>query len=384
MRILVWSEAFWPTVGGVELFLAKLTQSLCEHGHHVQVIAAHGGLDLPDEDTFEGIHVDRVDLFRTLQARRPEDHLRLRRRVSGILTRFRPHLLHINLLGPGAMLFAGVDRRTTAKVVAVHAGLDTLRSAREDTVLGQTTGTADWLTACSRTALDCVLRLVPAVAPTSSVIPYGIDVSPSDPSEAIFDPPRLLCVGRLVMMKGFDVAIDAVARLRDSGWSTLRLTIAGDGPERQALEERSRAAGLAASVDFVGWRSPAEVQALMLDASLIVMPSRAAGVEYTEGLGIVALEAAAAGRAVVASRAGGIPDAVVDGLTGLLVAPDAAGSLADAIGELLADPDRAKAMGRAGRARVLEQFQWEGCLQAHQNLFMRLVGDRAARNEAKE
>lgn len=373
MRILVWSEAFWPTVGGVELFLAKLTHALVERGHHVHVVAAHSHLDLPDEETVAGVRIDRVRLFEALQSRRPEEHLRLRRRISNLVGAVRPHLLHLNLLGPGAALFDGVDRRATSRVVTIHAGLDALRSGGSDTLFGRTIGAADWVTACSRAALDRVVELVPAAAAVSSVIPYGIDVAPDSPALPGFNPPRLLCVGRLVAMKGFDVAIDALARLHRAGHSTVRLTIAGDGPERMALEARVRNAGLDASVDFVGWRSPAEVRALMLDASLVVMPSRTTGMDYTEGLGIVALEAAEAGRAVVASRAGGLPEAVVDGVTGMLVEPDDDEALAAAVGALLTDPRRAAAMGQAGRRRIWDLFRWDTCLRAYEELFMRVA-----------
>ncbi|MGE3843730.1 MAG: glycosyltransferase family 4 protein [Vicinamibacterales bacterium] len=380
MRILVWSEAFWPTVGGVEMFLTRLTQHVSQRGHLVHVVAAHSDLDLPDEDALAGIRVDRIRLFEALQSRRPEEHLRLRRRISSLVSGFRPDLLHLNLLGPGAALFDAVDRRTTSRVVTLHAGLDTLRSGGPDTLLGRTVAGADWITACSQAALDRVVQLSPAAAAISSVIPYGVNVTAEPPGSPHFDPPHLLCVGRLVTMKAFDVAIDALARVRLAGHSTACLTIAGDGPERAALEAQACNAGLDGCVHFVGWCSPDEVRARMLDASLVVMPSRASGVDYSEGLGIVALEAAEAGRAVVASRAGGLPEAVVDGVTGIIVQPDDSDALARAIGSLLADPARATALGAAGRRRIQSRFRWDTCLDAYVQLFIRLADGRTAQH----
>jgi glycosyltransferase involved in cell wall biosynthesis len=142
----------------------------------------------------------------------------------------------------------------------------------------------------------------------------------------------LLFVGRLVSVKGADLAIEALKRLRERGVKTT-LTICGDGPERDALEQQVRDADLEDSVTFEGWTEPDELAAHYRRAELFLVPSR------YEPFGIVALEAIASGCPVVAAETGGLPEAVGD--CGILVAPDNPGALADAAERALRSDVRA-------------------------------------------
>jgi glycogen(starch) synthase len=181
---------------------------------------------------------------------------------------------------------------------------------------------------------------------------------PPAPGPPPLDPPHLLGIGRLVPFKGFDVALQAFRRVLDR-LPRARLTLAGDGPERTALEHLAARLGVRDAVDFVGWVHPGRVQALMSAATLVLMPSR------WEGLPLVALEAQAAGRPVVASRAGGLPEVVVDGETGRLVPPDAPEALADAVLALLARPVELARMGHAARERAARVFDQVRCVDEY-------------------
>ncbi|HLI57126.1 MAG TPA: glycosyltransferase [Actinomycetota bacterium] len=156
----------------------------------------------------------------------------------------------------------------------------------------------------------------------------------------------VLFVGALERYKGVDVLLDAWAPVHRAH-PDCRLTIAGAGCERLALKAQAAALGLGDAVSFPGTLAPEMVVAALDAACLLVLPSR------SEGLGRVILEAHARARPVVASRVGGIPELVEDGVTGLLVAPGNPDDLARALLGLLADPDRRAAMGAEGRRRVL-------------------------------
>jgi glycosyltransferase involved in cell wall biosynthesis len=132
----------------------------------------------------------------------------------------------------------------------------------------------------------------------------------------------LLFVGRLVSVKGADLAIEALDRLHQQGIDTT-LTICGDGPEREALEDQARRAGLRNSVRFEGWTDPEELSIHYRRSKLLLVPSR------YEPFGIVALEAIARGCPVVAANTGGLPEAVGD--CGILVAPDDVQELAHGV-----------------------------------------------------
>ena len=171
-------------------------------------------------------------------------------------------------------------------------------------------------------------------------------------------------VGRLSPEKGFDVLIEAataVVRVRpDIGFVVL-----GDGPCRADLEKSIEQRGLTERVILAGFRPDAAKYFANFDA--VILPSR------TEGLPTVVLEAFAAGVPVVAARVGGIPEVVVDAVSGFLVEPERPDRLAARVLELFQDDARRAAMGVAGRARVRNEFLSSRQAARYQQVFDRLV-----------
>lgn len=142
-----------------------------------------------------------------------------------------------------------------------------------------------------------------------------------------------------------------------------RLLVVGDGELRRPLEDQVHALGLDRHVTLTGFRDDA--LGLMRSFDLFVMSS------VTEGLGSAVLEAMASGRAVVGTRAGGIPEVIDDGVTGLLVPPRDPRAMADAIVALLRDPDRRARLGAAGRARVIERFSVDALVRGTLAVYQR-------------
>jgi phosphatidylinositol alpha-1,6-mannosyltransferase len=172
----------------------------------------------------------------------------------------------------------------------------------------------------------------------------------------IGDGPLLLSVGRLQRRKGHDLAIAAVARLART-WPALRYLIVGNGDERGRLEDLSRSLGVTRHVVFAGEVPADDLPAYYAACDVFVMPNRVDGVDI-EGFGIVFLEAASTGRPAIGGASGGVPEAVVDGQTGLLVGGTDSDELAAAIGRLISAPALARRLGEAGRARVERHFTW--------------------------
>lgn len=171
------------------------------------------------------------------------------------------------------------------------------------------------------------------------------------------DRPLMLFVGRVVERKGIDTALAALERLRRAIPDVL-FAIAGDGPARPRLESIVSAHDLGNNVRFVGTIPYETLSQVYSAADLFVMPSNDSEPDV-EGFGIVFLEANSCGCPVVGARSGGIPDAIVDGKTGLLVDPGDAHQLADALQRLLADRALSERMGQQGRERVLRDFTWD-------------------------
>jgi phosphatidylinositol alpha-1,6-mannosyltransferase len=170
--------------------------------------------------------------------------------------------------------------------------------------------------------------------------------------------PVVLCLSRLVPRKGQDMLIRALPAVRER-IDGATLVIVGGGPYRGALHRLAHQFGVAEHVVFTDGVPSDELPAHHAMADVFAMPCRTRGAGLdVEGLGIVYLEASATGVPVVAGRSGGAPETVVDGETGLVVDGWDVGAIAAAVGDVLADPDRAVRMGAAGRRWVVDNWQW--------------------------
>ncbi len=190
------------------------------------------------------------------------------------------------------------------------------------------------------------------------LVPHGVDIrrfAPASPPRA--ESVRLLAVGRLVEKKGFDVLIDALARLGGS----MRLRIIGDGPLRARLERLLASTGLADRVDLSGTVTHRELPSAYADAHAVIVPSVEDATGDRDGLPNVVLEAMASGRPVVASGIAAIPSAIDDGDSGLLVPPGDAAALADALAQVASDSALRERMGAAARRVVERRFELGEC-----------------------
>ncbi len=205
------------------------------------------------------------------------------------------------------------------------------------------------------------------------IIPYTTSLPDVDSAPAGRDGTGpVLFVGRLVERKGVAHLIEAIARL-GRGDEGARLEIVGDGPERPGLEALAGRLGVASRVVFRGKIPPDELQASYARAAVCVLPSVLDARGDTEGLGVVLLEAMNHGTPVIASRVGGIPDIVEDGVSGLLVPPGDADALAAAVRRLRDDPVLARRLGEAGRRRLRERFSWPAIVRRWLDVYTGLV-----------
>ncbi len=169
----------------------------------------------------------------------------------------------------------------------------------------------------------------------------------------------ILTVGRLVRRKGQDKVIRALPRILEGQPATCYL-VAGDGPEKQALAELSERVGVADKVIFLEQIDNTALLKLYNLCDVFAMPSREdIAAQDVEGFGIVYLEANACGKPVIGGRSGGMADAIVDGVTGMLVPHEDHEALAVAISRLLGDEALNRRMGDQGRDRVVREFSWQ-------------------------
>jgi glycosyltransferase involved in cell wall biosynthesis len=187
--------------------------------------------------------------------------------------------------------------------------------------------------------------------------------------------PYLFGIGRFVPQKGFDVLIDAFGQIADEHPGH-ELVLAGDGPEREALEARAGAGGFADRVVFLGGVSASRAFSLFRGAAGFVLASR------HEPQGIVVVEAMAAGTPVLATRVGGVPETVRHGENGLLVEGDDADSMAKGLRTLLDEPEAARA--RVAQAAVdVEVYDWAHITDEYQDCYEHAIRSRRDRQVAR-
>jgi starch synthase len=293
------------------------------------------------------------------------------------------HTWYANLAGHLASMLYGIPH-----VMTMHS-LEALRPWKAEQLGGGYTvsswcervsaGSAAAVVAVSEGMRADVLTAYPEISPERiRVIRNGIDTTEyaPDPRTDVLERrgidlhrPYVIFVGRITRQKGLPVLLRAASRLIPEAQLVICAGQA-DTPE-QLAEVTELVDGLRASRSGVLWipemLPKREVNQLHSHATVFACPS------VYEPLGIVNLEAMACGTAVVASRTGGIPEVVADGETGLLVPPGDDEQLAAALNALLADPDRARAMGQAGRKRAVAEFGWPAIAAQTAALYAELV-----------
>ncbi len=394
MRILVVAHNY-PRFPGdpAGAYVARLARAATAAGSTVQVIAPHSAATREHEETdqlrvhrfryaperlerigYRGDVSRRALLAPLTLAAIPAYLLRFRSAIRRYAVTFQPQVIHAHWWFPAGWLVSGLS---VPYLVTCH-GSD-VRLLERSAVLRRASRAvfrrAGAVTAVSRFLANDLERQTDGLRGPVSVTPMPVDVELFSRGLATpkANPPRVLYAGNLVPNKGIDVLIRAMAVLRQQG-TTCRLKILGEGPARPDLE---RLAGDVGVGDRVEWstfvpqdRMPAEYGA----STVTVLPTRG----QAEGLGLVLVEALLAGSAVVGTPAGGIPEVVQDGVTGLLARDGDPDDLADKIRRLLGDRELRDRLMAAGRGRAMETYSSAAAARRFLDLYHDLADDRPA------
>jgi glycosyltransferase involved in cell wall biosynthesis len=302
-------------------------------------------------------------------------------RVREVLRKFRPDVLHTHQMT--ALLYAGRAARRE-RIPVVHTEHNNVASSRSRGWARRLRTELLWRYAGRYANRFCgVAREVIAAAGAYGTIrrrklvhlPNGIDTAAFAAAAAdrpavraalgiAPDAPLIGTVGRLAEVKQQGVLIRAFAQILPA-FPTARLVLVGDGPLWTELKGLAASLGLGRAVLFPGYRPNPERFLAAMD--VFVLPSRA------EAMPLVVPEAWAAGRPVIATRVGGIPELIEDGKTGLLVEPGDVGGLAARLRQLLADPPRAQELGRAGRDLARARYDVNSMVGAYDRTYRELL-----------
>ena len=386
MHILILPASYPPVLGGLQTVAHTLAQHALERGHSVHVVTNRYPRSLPPREMLDGVPVERLlflwprlgylrrrrgDLFLASWYHGPFTLLRLAARMRS----FHPDVVNVHFPDAQTPYVLWLRRHFRFRLVVSLHGDEVLRWTKDgrratgdDRGLGRLRAIlqeADAVTACSGWLLGKAEVLEPSVARKGHVIHNGVDLERFEDRTPYRHPrPYFLAYGRLTYKKGFDMLLDAFAQVQSLA-QDVDLILAGAGEEEEALQRQAQRLGLAERVYFFGRATPEEVVHLLNGCRFVVVPSR------EEPFGIVALEALAAGKPVLATRVGGLPEVVEErrptgdegrtmdgaGCDTLLVEPTVEG-LAEGLRAYLRRLDKMPGWGEMNRQRAA-QFTWE-------------------------
>lgn len=356
-------------MGGTEKHVRDLVHRLDRERFLPVVIATVEGGPLEADFADMGIPVHIIG-YEGFTRRRGQVLRRIRmamasiRKLADILRREDTAIVHAylpaaNVLGTIGGRLAGIPRIVVSKRGLCHykkgrpilAFFENVANLAADAVLVNSDAVAAAVRSAERFCGRKILRIYNGIDPEDFAVDDAVTTPPPSPVSGVNlpgDAVRILCVANFFPYKGHTDLVEAAARVIPRFPAAYFLLAGRDSGELATVTARIEALGLERNVLVIGERG--DVPALLGSASFLVHPS------HEEGFSNTILEAMAAGKAVVAANVGGVPEAVLDGKTGLLVPAGDPESLAEGILSLLQHPEKARTLGEAGRQRVLERF----------------------------
>lgn len=375
MRLLFLNSEYPPVGGGAGNASANLARQLVEMGSEVIVITS-AFKDLPKDEVQHQVRILRGPASRTRIDR--SNALEQSVFIAGafwrsiwLMRQYRPDVV---------LAFFGVPSGVVAWLLKILFRIPYVVSLRGGDVPGfrpydfwlyhkiaAPVLRVIWHSAAAVVANSSGLRDLARAFDASvdiAVVPNGVEVERFASPHRTWTSSRILSVGRIVHQKGLDVAMMALAGLKDLDW---QWRIVGDGPQLPVLQGMIRQQALDGRVQFLGWKKPEELQGEYANANLFLFPSR------DEGMPNAVLEAMASGLPVVATRISGNEELIVDGETGALVPLEDEGALRATLRQLVSDSDRRERMGRAGRERVRRDYGWQSAARQYRGILERAV-----------
>ena len=373
LRILLYHFAAFGGVGGVEFTIRDLESGFVERDHAVGLLHMTPERR-PQTESPRGNPiwtVQQPSYPKWLRPRSWASAARSTAQLDAAIRAFAPDVIHVHFPSAQSIPILGVSkahRRRWRLVVTFH-GSDLAEdpAGQSDSFRWQhkLVCAADAITAVSSALAARAERHHELTAGSVDVIHNGVDPSwlVASRTKVGAHRKRVLFVGKLDAVKGPDILVEAWNRLGARRKNAV-LTLAGDGPFRARLDAAIESAGIAASVELLGAQSHEQLRHLYGTATCLVLPSR------SESFGKVILEAAAGGVPCVAARVGGVPEVVVDGVTGMLVASESPDALAEALARMLEMPEEARnALGENARDRVSTMFATSKMLDGYEAVY---------------
>jgi glycosyltransferase involved in cell wall biosynthesis len=372
-------------MGGPAIHVANLAAGLETRGYHTTLVA---GSLARGEDSMafvaERLGVEVVDIPDMQREVAPFHDVRSIRRLTALMRAERPHILHTHTAKAGALARAAALAAGRARPpIVVHTFHGHVlkgyfgpgRTAFFKQVERSLARYSDVLVAVSPEVRDELVEHGVAPMEKFTVIRLGIpladrlgDASAGLDYRVLYGIPQdafvVGWVGRMTGVKDTDAVLEILRATRERDIDAV-LCMVGDGPDRERLEQVAHDLGIARSTYFVGYQTDIAGYYRLFDA--FVLPS------VNEGTPVSAIEALASGTPVVATRVGGVPDVVTDGVDGFLVPPRDTEAAADRLAQLARDPELRGRLGETGRANAQARYSVERLVDDVDRLYRELL-----------
>lgn len=376
MNLALFPSDYYPARGGVQEITRQLAHENESRGGKSIVISNRWPKSLPRYDEYEGVPVRRY-VFRV-----PERNFKQMtgallvgpytlHQVCADLKQHKTDIVNLHCVSSNAYYARAACRRLKLPLVlSLHGeiSMDASKlyewSTYARTIMRQLMQEATSITACSHYSLkEAEDYYGQPFGERGQVIYSGIRVADFLNVEPYrHSRPYIVAVGRLVKPKGFDVLLRALACLIRSEGFELDLLLAGDGEEEMPLKRLALELGVSDRLHMLGAVPREQAASLFAGSTMFILPS------LREPMGTVLLEAMATGKPIVASRTGGVPELIQDGINGLLVEPGSIEELLRAMRRFLADPDFARRCGEGAR-RDVQKFDWSHSAEQFRQLY---------------
>ena len=397
MNVLILSHMYPSEINvNAGIFVHEQALALRALGHDVRVISPKGWVPpflrrfsrhrrVPSSVTRDGLEIGyprRLTLPRALLGHRNANMMRLgvARAIKRLHREWRVDVIHAHTVVPDGWAAHAIGKTLGVPVVATAHGADVrelpARGPRERRVVCEAIEGVDQVVAVSGAIRDMAKAIGTPRRPIA-VVPNGANADRFFPRprhdariELGLDPDEgfILYVGQMKPVKGTDVLTEAMGLLRERADGAPNLILIGVGPMRPWMEKRFAELGVVDRTRFMGRIPHDDIPAWFAAADFLVLPSR------SEGLPTAACEAAASGRALVATAVGGTPEIVSHEQTGLLVPPEDPAALARAIGWLLDDSALVERLGAAAHVVSRERFTWAANALAMDKIYREVTG----------
>lgn len=371
MNLLLIPNSYPPQLGGLEVAVYNVAHHLARRGNEVTVVAGTSAIRCSKEIESDEVTVYRMPFVLPRIVARCGYKRAILSLLKSVLTPWtvsltffklflivksiKPDIINLHYIAENSLFCLAVRKFLKFKfVVNIHGediGWYLYRSTFARLLTKTTLRKADYVLSNSGYLLRRAEQICPAIENKSAVVGNGINLGRFKTlGKYQNDKQYILSIGNFVFKKGFDVLVQAFDIIHRRCLD-VELLIAGDGLERHKCMKIASELGLDGSIKFLGKVEPFKIPILLNGCKMFVLPSR------REPFGIVLLEAMMAGKPIVATRVGGVPEVVREDENAILVEPESPKALADGIMELLESPDLSQRFGRRGR-EIVKEFSW--------------------------